>query len=148
MTKDQASLLTIIGNFNDMLLAFCNFSPDSLEFYRKLRSCSRRNSCRMVITIPRSSIGNHWNVYLGRCLYSTLDSSEYIRRFGIRRLLASVWCPRSLGSVTKINFQCYSMIEKNFSTLEGVVPIYLSEIAPPGCLAIFTGLTYQLGEPD
>ncbi|OAV91545.1 hypothetical protein PTTG_10069 [Puccinia triticina 1-1 BBBD Race 1] len=27
----------------------------------------------------------------------------------------------------------------------GVVPIYLSEIAPPACLAIFTGLTYQLG---
>jgi len=27
----------------------------------------------------------------------------------------------------------------------GVVPIYLSEISPPACLAIFTGLTYQLG---
>ncbi|PLW45376.1 hypothetical protein PCASD_03135 [Puccinia coronata f. sp. avenae] len=102
MTKQQASLLTIIGNCGAVTGGI--IGGWSSQFLGR----------RLAIIAMCIWTGAFIPLWILPTSFSGLALGAFFLQFGVQ----GAW---------------------------GVVPIYLSEIAPPACLAIFTGLTYQLG---
>ncbi|KAI7963341.1 hypothetical protein MJO29_003768 [Puccinia striiformis f. sp. tritici] len=102
MTKEQASLLTIIGNCGAITGGV--IGGWSSQFLGR----------RLAIIAMCVWTGAFIPLWILPTSFSGLACGAFFLQFGVQ----GAW---------------------------GVVPIYLSEIAPPACLAIFTGLTYQLG---
>lgn len=102
MTKDQASLLTIIGNCG--AIAGGALGGWVSQFLGR----------RLAIMAMCIWTGTFIPLWILPSTFSGLAAGAFFLQFGVQ----GAW---------------------------GVVPIYLSEISPPACMAIFTGLTYQLG---